>query len=73
LGVLYAPAQVLLLRMCAECLLEYIQRLAIRAIADRVYAELKPVLNRQFRGLADIRRILRVQAAALSPAPRIRY
>ena len=54
-----------LLGMRLERLFEDVQRLAVGAVADRVHAELVPVLDGELRGLADIGGIVRVQAAAV--------
>ena len=62
LRVLHAPAQILLLRVRLERLLEDVQRLAIGAVADGVHAQLESVRDGEFGGLANVGRIVGIQA-----------
>ena len=65
LRVFDSPAEIALRRVRLERLLEDVQRLAVRAVANRVHAELKVVRHRQARGLGDIGDARRVQAGAV--------
>ena len=56
LRMLDAPAQVLLVGMRFEGVLEDVERFAIGAVADGVDAQLVPVLDGQLRRLANIGR-----------------
>ena len=64
LGVLDAPADVLRFGMRLEGFLVDVQVFAVRPVADGVDAELKPVLDRDFRGFLDALDRIRVEADA---------
>ena len=65
LGVLDAPAQVLLVGMLPKDPFVDVEGLAVGAVADGVDAKLVAVLDGQLAGALDVGRILHVQAAAV--------
>ena len=65
LGVLDAPAQVLLVGVGFEGVFEDVEGFAVGAIADGVDAELEAVLDGEFGGLADVGGIVGIEAAAI--------
>ena len=60
LGVLDAPAEILLIGMGLERRFENVQGFAVGAVADGMHTELKAVLYGEFGGPADIRGVVRI-------------
>ena len=65
LGVLDAPAKVLLIGVGLEGVFEDVEGFAVGAVADGVDAELEAVLDGEFGGLADVGGVVGVEAAAI--------
>src|ERR1022692_2991657 len=65
LGVLDAPAQVLLLGVGFEGLLEDVEGFAVGTVADGVDAELEPVRDGEFGGLAYVGGVVGIEPAAI--------
>src|ERR1039458_4946744 len=65
LGVLDAPPQVLLVGVGFEGVLENVEGFAVGAVADGVDAELEPVLDGEFGGLAYVGGVVGIEPAAI--------
>src|ERR1035441_6032179 len=65
LGMLDAPAQVLLVGVSFEGVLEDVEGFAVGAVADGVDAELEPVLDGELGGLAYVGGVVGIEPAAI--------